>query len=221
MPEPSWSGALERPHVPMAVAWSPTLGYAPVDAEVLSICERAVGVLADAGARVMEIETVFPADPIWTWLTLTNVFLARTLEAWRETPDWERLDAGIRESAEYGLKSTGVDVVKAIDECHMLNLCLVDLFHEVRLLVTPTTAAVAPRSEQPGVINGEEDLNWVRFTYPFNLTRSPAGTVCAGFTEGGLPVGLQLIGPQHGDLVVLRAMAALEDALGFDALAPV
>ncbi len=45
------------------------------------------------------------------------------------------------------------------------------------------------------------------------MTRSPAGTVCAGFTAGGLPVGLQVVGPQHGDVVVLRALALLEDAL--------
>jgi hypothetical protein len=31
---------------------------------------------------------------------------------------------------------------------------------------------------------------------------------------------LQLVGPQHGDVVVLRAMAALEDALALDRLAP-
>jgi aspartyl-tRNA(Asn)/glutamyl-tRNA(Gln) amidotransferase subunit A len=108
-----------------------------------------------------------------------------------------------------------------MDECHRLNLRLVELFHEVRLLVTPTTASPPPASGRPGVVNGDEDLNWVRFTYPFNLTRSPAGTVCAGFTSGGLPVGLQLVGPQHGDVVVLRTMAALEDALGLEAIAPV
>jgi Asp-tRNA(Asn)/Glu-tRNA(Gln) amidotransferase A subunit family amidase len=47
--------------------------------------------------------------------------------------------------------------------------------------------------------------------------------VCAGRTSAGLPVGLQLIGPQHADLVVLRTAAALEAALrearGFDLLA--
>jgi aspartyl-tRNA(Asn)/glutamyl-tRNA(Gln) amidotransferase subunit A len=63
--------------------------------------------------------------------------------------------------------------------------------------------------------------NWVSFTYPFNMTRSPAGSVCAGFTSSGLPVGLQVIGPQHGDLVVLRAMAALEAALDTGRVPPV
>jgi Asp-tRNA(Asn)/Glu-tRNA(Gln) amidotransferase A subunit family amidase len=54
------------------------------------------------------------------------------------------------------------------------------------------------------------------------MTRSPAGSVCAGYSAGGLPIGLQLVGPQHGDLVVLRAMAALEAALGAgDRVAPI
>ena len=71
------------------------------------------------------------------------------------------------------------------------------------------------------MINGELDPNWVRFTYPFNMTRSPAASVCAGLTSGGLPVGIQLVGPQHADLVVIRSAAALEAAIGFDEVAPV
>jgi Asp-tRNA(Asn)/Glu-tRNA(Gln) amidotransferase A subunit family amidase len=35
-----------------------------------------------------------------------------------------------------------------------------------------------------------------------------------------LPVGIQLVGPQHADLVVIRAAAALEQALGLDTVAP-
>jgi aspartyl-tRNA(Asn)/glutamyl-tRNA(Gln) amidotransferase subunit A len=71
------------------------------------------------------------------------------------------------------------------------------------------------------MINGVLDANWVRFTYPFNMTRSPAATVCAGLSGDGLPVGLQLVGPQHADLVVIRSAAALETALGFDQIAPI
>ena len=116
---------------------------------------------------------------------------------------------------------SAVDLVQAEDACHTLNLRLDEVFRGVRLLISPTTAGPSPVSGQQGTINGVETANWVSFTYGFNMTRSPAGSVCAGFTATGLPVGLQLVGPQHGDLVVLRAMAALEAALDHGRFAPV
>ena len=47
-------------------------------------------------------------------------------------------------------------------------------------------------------------LGWTGFTYPFNLSGHPAATVPCGFTSGGLPVGLQLVGRWHAG----RARAA-------------
>ena len=113
-----------------------------------------------------------------------------------------------------GRTRTGAQVVDAEDQCHRYNGDLVRVFGDVRVLLCPTTAGVAPETGQMGLVNGEPTGNWVQYTYPFNLTRSPAGTVCAGLTSAGLPVGLQVIGPQHADQVVLRTIAALEQALG-------
>jgi aspartyl-tRNA(Asn)/glutamyl-tRNA(Gln) amidotransferase subunit A len=220
MPEPSWLGAIEEAHLPMKVAWSPTLGYADVDDEVMAVCRQAVDRFADLGAEVVEVDSVFSEDPVLSWVTMTNAYNARTLAAYRETEVWEKLDPGLQRMVEWGSTMPAVDLVRAEDQCHRLNLRLVELFHDVRLLVTPTTAGPTPRSGEPGRINGREVQNWVQMTYPFNMTRSPAGSVCAGFTGGGLPVGLQLVGPQHGDLVVLRAMAALESALDTGRFAP-
>ena len=88
------------------------------------------------------------------------------------------------------------------------------------ILVTPTCSGVAPfAGEITGSVNGETTANWIQFTYPFNMTRSPAATVPVGLSSGGLPIGLQLIGPQHGDLVVLRTAAALEAAMDIDPVA--
>ena len=222
MPEPSWLGAIEGARCPSRVAWSPTLGYAPVDSEVRELCERAVRVMADVGADVTEIETVFPEDPAGAWLTMTTAYNMRTLELHRGTEAWSRVDPDLARQVEWGASSiTAVDLVRAEDRCHELNLRLVELFHRHRLLVTPTMATAPPVSGSPGTVNGTPDPNWVRFTYPFNMTRSPAATVCCGFTSTGLPVGVQLVGPQHGDLVVLRAAAALEEALDLDRRAPV
>ncbi|HEX2039448.1 MAG TPA: amidase family protein [Acidimicrobiales bacterium] len=213
MPEPAWSAALENAHAPVRVAWSPTLGYAEVDAEVRSVCERAVGVLSDLGTEVVEVDAVFPEDPVWPWLALTTTYNLRTLAPFRHTPVWERVDPDLAAWLEQAATLSGVDVVRAEDRCHELNVRLVQLFHDVRLLVTPTVAGQAPTSGGFGTVNGVATPAWVSFTYPFNLTRSPAGTIVAGRAGDGMPVGLQLIGPQHGDLVVLRAMGALSAAL--------
>ncbi len=221
-PEASWRAALDHPRPPNRVAWSPTLGFASVDDEVRTICERAVEVLASLGTEIVEVEEVFDRDPVDDWLVLSGTYNLRTIDEVRGTASWEHVDPVLAMVVEGAAGTSALDLVKAEDSCHALNLRLVELFHDVRLLVTPTTAAAPPpRSlNGSGLINGEVDVNWVKFTYPFNMTRSPAASVCVGLTASGLPVGLQLVGPQHGDLVVLRSAAALEAAIGFDAVAP-
>ncbi len=221
-PEASWTDALEDARPPQRVAWSPTLGYAEVDKEVLSICQRAVELMSSLGAEIVEVDTVFDQDPVDEWLTLSGVYNARTYADVRTTPAYELSDPVLRMIIDQAQSTSAIELVEAEDLSYALNYRLFDLFRDVRLLLTPTTAAAAPvRSlDGAGLINGAEDINWVKFTYPFNMTRSPAATVCAGLTGTGIPVGLQLIGPQHGDLVVLRSAAALEQAIGFDTSPP-
>ncbi len=59
----------------------------------------------------------------------------------------------------------------------------------------------------------------MRFTYPFNLTRYPAGSVNAGFTADGMPCGLQVVAPHRADLSVLQTMVVLEDVLELNQVA--
>jgi aspartyl-tRNA(Asn)/glutamyl-tRNA(Gln) amidotransferase subunit A len=221
-PEASWMATLDDPRPPRRVAWSPTLGYADVDAEVLAACERAVGVLASLGTEVVEVGTVFDSDPVDHWLTLSGVYNLRTHSRVRDTAAWEQVDPILAMVMDGAATTSAVDLVRAEDACHTLNLRLVELFHDCRLLITPTMAAPPPPRSLggSGLINGTADINWVKFTYPFNMTRSPAASICVGLSAAGVPIGIQLVGPQHADLVVLRSAAALEAAIGFDAQAP-
>jgi Asp-tRNA(Asn)/Glu-tRNA(Gln) amidotransferase A subunit family amidase len=218
-PEASWIDAVRAPGLPTRVGWSRTLGYASVDADVLSVCERAIATIAAQGVEVVELDDVFDVDPVLTWLTIVSACHARELGPFKNDPRYGQLHESLRAQVDMGERLSAVDLVRAFDEQHRLNLRLVNRFHDVRLLLTPTTAAAAPHEEHGilGSVNGELDAAWVRFTYPFNMTRNPAATVCAGRTDAGLPVGLQLVGPQHADLSVLRAAAALEIALADDA----
>ena len=81
-------------------------------------------------------------------------------------------------------------------------------------MLTPTLAVPAFEAGRlsPDGYDQEDWLTWSPFTYPFNLTGQPAITVPCGFTEEGLPVGLQIVGPIHGDELVLRAAQAYQAA---------
>jgi aspartyl-tRNA(Asn)/glutamyl-tRNA(Gln) amidotransferase subunit A len=64
----------------------------------------------------------------------------------------------------------------------------------------------------PPEVGGEPvtGMQWTAFTFPFNLSGNPAASVPAGWTEEGLPIGLQIVGRRWEDALVLRACAAFE-----------
>jgi len=222
MPDVPWTRAMNDLGAPLKVGWSPTLGYAPVDKQVLEVCERAVRALEAMGTEIVEIPVVFEEDPIRHFLAISGVGTLVAVEPYRDSDAFKRIDPGLAQTIEWAeAKVTAVGLKKAQDACHFLNLRLVEVLRGVSFLITPATAAVTPLQGEVGVINGNPDPNWVRFTYPFNLTRSPAGVVNAGYSATGLPIGLQVIGPQHADVGVLRLVALLEDRLGDDRLAPI
>src|SRR3984885_7360021 len=219
-PEANWLAALDDAHVPVRIAYAPTLGYATVDTEVAAACERAVGVLESLGAEIVVLDSVFEADPVGDFLTVTGAGTLRTLRPFMGHPRWDEVHPMLRHSVDAARSTTAEQLLRVFDHFHLMNLRLVDLFRSCRILVTPTCSALAPfADDMASSVNGVDTMNWVQFTYPFNMTRSPAASVPIALSGGGLPIGLQLVGPQHGDLVVLRTAAALEAAVDLDPLA--
>ncbi|MEY2569795.1 MAG: hypothetical protein QOE63_145, partial [Acidimicrobiaceae bacterium] len=196
--------------------------YATIDREVLAACEKTVAVLADLGAEIVEVDGPFAEDPVMEWLAIVGIANERTIGHVRDTEQWEQIDPEMRLFADLAMARFGpVDLVRAFDAMHTLNLSLVELFHRVPLLLAPTVAGQPPAmGTSSGLVNGELSVGWVALTYPFNLTRSPAGTVCTGFTSDGMPIGLQVIGPQHADVAVLRLLKVIEETLALDTIAP-
>ena len=60
----------------------------------------------------------------------------------------------------------------------------------------------------------ESYIDWLRICSAITLTASPVVALPCGFTPGGLPVGLQLVGRPRGEHALLRAAAAVEELLG-------
>jgi aspartyl-tRNA(Asn)/glutamyl-tRNA(Gln) amidotransferase subunit A len=220
-PHAAWAGSLDDVSVPARVIWAPAPGF-EVDAEIAEVCGAAVQQLAAAGTEVIEVERIFTAEPLADWFTMWSTYCERRQGHLRGTPDWEKIDAGLRDQMDHAHERVDlVTFAQAIDSAHTHNLDLVALFDRAPLLLLPAVAGQTAEVGHQGIVNGEETQFSLAFTGAFNLTRNPAGTVCAGFTRDGMPVGLQVVGPQHADVAVLRAIAALEDVLGLDPVAPI
>lgn len=202
---------LERDLSGMRIAWSPNLGYARVDDEVAEICERACRVFASLGARVETVERIFD-DPV---PLISRHRAALTQYAFRSFGEdklalmQERVVQIIRRSRESNCLPDYLDleVERAKFGVHL------NAFHnDYPLLLTPTVA-VPPFAAELGNPPGYGDsLDWYPFGVPFNFSRQPAASVPCGFTRAGLPVGLQIVGPSHADLLVLQAARAFERA---------
>lgn len=198
-PPVRWSQAVRQRAMPTRVAWSPTLGYADVDPAIVAVCAETVNRLARDGVEIVEVPTVFDIDPVGEWITLVSNYQKRSVRG----RDLALMDPVVRSYIEMADLVTAEQMVLAEDACHYMNLRLVELFATCDLLLTPTLAF------DPVEVGGS-DVQFVRATYPFNMTRSPSGTMPVGVSAAGLPIGLQIVGPQHDDVGVLKLMRHLE-----------
>jgi len=209
-----WLGAPDGGLGDLRAAWTPDWGYAAVDPEVRRITESSVRRLAQAGARIEDASPPFP-DPADAFGVLFPAAVAARLEGylgrWRA-----KMDPGLVQYIEMGLRPSAVQFVQAANVRRTLNDAFRQFFATHDLLLTPTLAAPPLPLGQHAYkeIGGKSvgPLGWLAFTFPINMLGYPAITVPAGWTQSGLPVGLQIIGARFADARVLRAAAAFEAA---------
>jgi aspartyl-tRNA(Asn)/glutamyl-tRNA(Gln) amidotransferase subunit A len=92
------------------------------------------------------------------------------------------------------------------------------------VLLAPSTPIVAPAVDERQVTAGDgaSDVRaaLIRFTRPFNLSGHPACAVPCGFTQDGLPIGMQLVGRPFDEATVLRAADAFQRHTDFHTRRP-
>jgi aspartyl-tRNA(Asn)/glutamyl-tRNA(Gln) amidotransferase subunit A len=219
-PERSFREGLDEGVRGLRVAFSPDLGYVGVDSEVAVLVARAVDALAALGARVERADPGF-ADPREVYEILWSAGAGRVVAGLGDVPSGV-LDPGFAAVAEAGRARSLDDYLTATARRDELGILMSRFHADWDLLVTPTLPipAFAAGRDVPEEWPDPGWPSWTPFSYPFNLTQQPAATVPCGFTTAGLPVGLQIVGPRHGDALVLRAARAYEAAHPQPTLAP-
>jgi amidase len=214
---PPWASALavvERSDdcKGLRIAYASDIVGIGVDVEIDAICERAVRRLSGMGAAVEQVsfDVSEGRDPYQTWRG-----------AWMVGQQFVRLSqlgqfgANLKGNVKAGLNVTALDLAEAeqirLQVFHRFRA----LFERFDLLLTPA-APVRPypvTMNFPSEINGrtfENYVDWIAPAFLVTLVSLPAGSVPAGMTADGLPVGLQIVAPRFDEPRILSVAKLIQ-----------
>ena len=220
--DPWWAPPPERPfataplepppRLRIAVTASPPIDLA-VDPECVAAVTSAAALLAELGHDVRD------ATPPWHAPDLFDRFIA----VWQVGPalhpieDLSLLTPLNRGLVEAARSESAADYGRSVASLQMLARRTVSFWSDVDVVLTPTLALPpVPIGWQDAVEGAIPQLlrntEFTPFTAIANLTGLPAMSLPLHWTEDGIPIGVQAIGPPAGDALLLALAAELESA---------
>ena len=218
LPEPgeTFRGPLERDLAGTVVAWSRDLGL-PVDPRVTAVVATGRATLERIGCRVEDAEPdlsgaaeVFQAWRAWYFELCYGALLDERRHEMKDTVVW---------NIEEGRRLTGPRLGEAMRAWTAILDRMRRFLARYEFLVLPVTQVLPFDVDRPypTEIDGvpmATYLDWMRTCSDVSVLGLPAIAVPCGFTNDGLPVGIQIVGRQQADLGVLQLAHAFEQATG-------
>ena len=187
----------------------------PLDPQVRKAVMDAISLLESMGAEIKEVS--YPMFNQSQAISST-VLMAEATAYHRDLleKDGHQLYEPIRQRLEAGLFISAAEYLRAQQARSIFDQQGRRLLDEVDLLAGPTEPVTAPEILASKVMAGEQEVGVVgaltQYTRPYNINGFPAISVPCGFSDDGMPIGLQLAGRPFDELTVLRAAHAYEQA---------
>jgi aspartyl-tRNA(Asn)/glutamyl-tRNA(Gln) amidotransferase subunit A len=200
--------------VPRANWFNENLG---TDAETEALFNQALKTLEELGAVIIEID----GKPFSTARKANQTILVCEAYAYHEKrlrEAREKFGSSVRRRMLEGAFLSAADYVTAQRARSVLNGQIRQNFSRVDVFATPS--APRPPDAFATMDPNEQNLR-PSFTNPFNLTGLPAISVPCGFTDGKLPVGLQIAAPSFEEVLLFRVAHTYEQATKWHKQRPV
>jgi amidase len=204
---------LDRTFKGTRVAWWRGLGGIPFEPEIRRVVDSNRRVFEDLGCTVEEAEPDFAgvdeAFPTLRYVSNHGQYSAMA----REHPEW--LKDTIKFEIAQAERLTAVDVGRALARQGRMYEQSRQLFERYDYFVLPVTQVspfdvTSPYPTQIGNVPMTTYIDWMRSCWYITFMANPAISVPAGFTETGLPVGLQIVGRHRDDWSVLQLAHGFE-----------
>ena len=216
---PPWSNAREivtraEDARGLKIAYASDIAGIGVDAEIDAICRNAAKRLTDAGAHVEEVtfDVSHGREPYQAWRGAWMVG-----QRFEHLHHIEQFGENLRGNVKRGLDVTALDLAAAEQQRQDVFHRFRELFDQYDVLLTPA-APVRPYPVEmnfPDEINGrkfENYVDWIAPAFLITLVSLPAGSVPAGLTRDGLPVGLQIVAPRFEEPLILSLAKIVQEA---------
>lgn len=218
-----FAGPLDADIRGLRVGWLADLGgQLPFEPGILDLCEEGLRVLEGLGARVEAVVPDIPPEPVFqAWMTLRAWGFAAARRGLHADPATRALmKEEARWEVERGLALSAIEVDDASRIRTGWYECVRRLFERFDVLVLPSAqvfpfALSTPWPKSVGGRSMDTYHRWMQVMIPFTMANLPAASVPVGFNPAGLPMGMQIAGPSHGELPVLRAAHAYDLATGW------
>ena len=192
-----------------------------IDTELAEAVCAGVGILADQGAEIVEVQLPNVDEYVSAWPTLCS---AGAVAAHAATYPSQR-DAyapWFRGWLDMGAKVTGADYARANNLRAACTGHLRRVFEAIDVLVCPSMSA-PPHAVTPEMLYGQyeaRDPKFQRFTVPFDYNGAPTPSVPCGMNSEGLPLSIQFVGKHLTEPLLCRVGHAYERATPWHDLHP-
>lgn len=208
-----FSAALDKPLKGMRVAYCPDIAGIGIDEDIERVCCQTAFELKQAGATVEKI-TLDLSFSQKAFLDLRGHWMLAQQR--RRLDKIDHFGENLANNIGAGLKVTPEDLDVARQTRDRACQKLQDLFEKFDYILTPSMAVPPFPVEQnyPEKIAGKPMktyIDWVAPTFLLSLTSLPVGSVPCGLDSQGLPVGLQIVGPQQGEEAVLGLAHSIQE----------
>src|SRR3981081_1174326 len=196
----------------LRIAYVSDIAGIGVEPEIDDICRKTALSLRDAGASIEEI--VFDISdgksPYQAWRGLWMVG-----EQFANLDRVEEFGVNLKGNVKAGLKVTPMDFAASEQQRAQLFQRFARFFEQYDLLITPQSPVKQFPVEMnfPTLINGrklENYTDWIAGSFLITLMSLPGGSVPAGMTSDGLPVGIQIVGPRFEEALILSVMKIVQ-----------
>jgi amidase len=213
-----FQGRLQRDLRGKRIAWCGDFnGYAPHEPGVIEVCKTALKTFESLGCRIEEDQPDYPLDAVWEAVLRLRAWQqgSALLPFYNDPARRALLKPEAIFEVEMGLRQSAFDISAASVVRTEWYQAVCRLFERCDYFIIPT-AQLFPFDidmDWPHEIAGRKTATyheWMKATLLVTMSGCPALAAPAGFSENGLPIGIQIVGPNRSELGCLQLAYAYE-----------